>query len=73
MEQLFKKFTDLFVSIPEYVYYAEIDREQWIKQGSPSMKDFLMNHGASRLYGPDQERPAGCVGVEKGWKVIMRF
>lgn len=80
---MFKKFKELFTvrdveveavtSSPAYVYYAEIDVAEWFRQGKPSVKEFLNTHGALRLYGPDQERPAGCVGVEKGWKVVLHF
>jgi hypothetical protein len=83
MEAMFKKFKELFtvkdeeVDVPKtnpvYVYYAEIDISEWYNQGKPSIQEFLKNHGALRLYGPDQERPDGCVGVEKGWKVVLRF
>ena len=80
---MFKKFKELFalkdevVNVPTtnpvYTYYAEIDMAEWFRQGKPSLEEFLKNYGASRLYGAEQERPHGCVGVEKGWKVIMRM
>ena len=82
MEMIFKKFKELFTvrnteveaaSSPVYVYYAEIDVAEWFRQGKPSVKDFLNNYGALRLYGPDQEHPDGCIGVERGWKVVLRF
>jgi hypothetical protein len=83
MEAMFKKFKELFTvkdsnadvleKNPVYVYYAEIDNAEWYSQGKPSIQEFLKNHGALRLYGPSQERPAGCVGVEKGWKVVLHF
>ena len=83
MENIFKKFKELFTvkdepvdvpkSNPVYTYYAEIDMEEWYRQGKPSIQEFLKIYGALRLYGSEQERPAGCVGVEKGWKVIMHF
>jgi hypothetical protein len=83
MEAMFKKFKELFTvkdetvdlptTNPVYTYYAEIDMEEWYRQGKPSVQEFLKNYGAVRLYGSEQEHPPGCVGVEKGWKVIMRI
>jgi len=83
MEAMFKKFKELFtvkdetVDVPKtspvYVYYAEIDNAEWYRQGKPSVKEFLNTYGVLRLYGPDQERPPGCVGVEKGWKIVFRL
>ena len=83
MEAVFKKFKELFAvkdkdieaptTSPVYVYYAEIDLAEWVKQGKPSVKEFLNTYGALGLYGPDQERPSGCVGVEKGWKIVFRL
>jgi hypothetical protein len=83
MEAMFKKFKELFIvkdevvdvpkTNPVYTYYAEIDLAEWYSQGKPSIQEFLKSYGALRLYGAEQERPPGCVGVEKGWKVIMRI
>jgi len=82
MNYLVEKFKNLFSKEnktfpftsfnPIYPYYAEIDMEQWIAEGKPHIKDFLKNNGAYRIFGPNQERPANCVGVEKGWIVTMR-
>jgi hypothetical protein len=82
MNYLVEKFKTLFstesktfpfTSVdPIYPYYAEIDMDQWTAEGKPPIKDFLKNNGAYRIYGPNQERPDNCVGVEKGWIVTMR-
>ena len=75
MNSLWSSFKNLFTNQPTivYTYYADIDNEEWIKQGKPSIKYFLETYGASKLFGPNQIRPDGCVGVEKGWKVVMRL
>ena len=70
---LFSTETKPFTSFnPIYPYYAEIDVDEWVAEGKPPMKDFLKTNGAYRIFGPNQERPDNCVGVEKGWIVTMR-